>query len=79
MTETVAKLQAEIEALSHEERVQLAQFLFAYLDEEEEDPAEAAAFLAELQRRSAEMDSGKVKGIPADQVFADIRAKYQRP
>ena len=31
---------------------------------------------AELERRLYEMESGKVKGIPAEKVMAELRAKY---
>jgi len=31
---------------------------------------------AELEKRSEEMESGKVKGIPASKVMAELRAKY---
>jgi len=30
----------------------------------------------ELEKRAEEMRSGKVKGIPAAQVMAELRAKY---
>jgi len=31
---------------------------------------------AELEKRVKEMESGKVKGIPAEKVMAELRAKY---
>lgn len=37
-----------------------------------------ATWLAELERRSAEADANPDSEIPAEQVFADIRAKYKR-
>ena len=37
-----------------------------------------ALWLAEAERRNAEIESGKVKGIPGEQVFARIEAKYKK-
>ncbi|HEX4140797.1 MAG TPA: addiction module protein [Candidatus Methylacidiphilales bacterium] len=34
------------------------------------------AWKAELEKRLEEMESGKVKGIPAAKVMAELRAKY---
>ena len=39
------------------------------------DPGAEQAWLDEIQRRSRELDAGLVETIPADQVFADARAK----
>jgi hypothetical protein len=37
-----------------------------------------ALWLAEAQRRDAQLESGKVKGIPGDKVFADIESRYSK-
>jgi len=37
-----------------------------------------ALWLDEAERREAEMESGKVKGIPGDEVFARIESKYKK-
>lgn len=37
---------------------------------------ESPAFIAVLKRRVAEIESGKVKGIPAEKVFKKLRKKY---
>ena len=34
------------------------------------------AFVAELNRRIEDIQSGKVKGVPADEVFRRLREKY---
>ena len=39
------------------------------------DPGADQAWLEEIQRRSREFDAGLVEGIPAEKVFADLRAK----
>jgi len=33
-------------------------------------------WLAEAERRDAEMESGQVQGIPGDEVFSRLRARY---
>jgi putative addiction module component (TIGR02574 family) len=40
---------------------------------EVEDPEEEAAFVAELERRAAEMESGAVKGIPWEELWAELQ------
>jgi hypothetical protein len=37
-----------------------------------------ALWLEEAERRDAEMETGKVSGIPGEKVFADIEAKYKK-
>src|SRR5205823_5487618 len=76
MTEAVERLKTEARSLTSRERADLAHFLLQSLDQGEDADAEAA-WDAELARRAAEIESGKVTGIPADQVFAEIRKKYQ--
>jgi putative addiction module component (TIGR02574 family) len=39
----------------------------------EPDPQVEEAWAREIDRRSSEMDSGKVKGIPAEEVMARVR------
>ena len=66
----------EIEALAlklpRDERARLAEVLIASLDELDEVEA---AWADEAERRYEELRSGKVKGVPADEVFARIRAR----
>ena len=75
MTETAEKLKAELARLSTEDRAALAHFLIHSLDEEEGADA-GAAWDAELARRAAEINSGKARGEPADEVFAELRKKH---
>lgn len=74
MTETLVKLKAEAEKLSMQERAELAHFLIGLL--EPEDPGAEAAWDAELARRAEEIESGKVVGKPAAEVFARLQEKY---
>lgn len=36
-------------------------------------PEEEAAFIAELERRAAEMESGAVRGIPWEELWAELQ------
>ena len=52
-----------------------AHFLIQSLDEETDAGADTA-WETEIMRRVAEIESGAVKGIPAEKVFAEMRKKY---
>ena len=75
MAGDVERLKLELQRLSDKERAELAHFLLRSLDEGEDTDA-ADAWDAELARRAAEIESGKVVGKPAAQVFAELREKY---
>lgn len=47
------------------------------LDEEGQDAGYEEAWDKELARRWEEIRSGKAVGIPAEQVFAEIEARYE--
>ena len=63
--------QLEIEArnLPRDERARLAEALIASLDQDAEI---ARAWQEEIRRRVAELESGTVDTIPAEQVFAEV-------
>lgn len=61
-------------ALPADQRAELACFLLRTLGPE--DPGLSQAWQAELARRSEEIHSGKVKGIPADAAFAELRKRF---
>ena len=66
-------IQQEIRALSFSEKAELLGVLLEELD----GPTDAgvdAAWAAEIQRRSLEIDQGAVSCIPADEVFRKIDA-----
>jgi putative addiction module component (TIGR02574 family) len=69
---SVHDVEAEALKLPSHERARLAEVLIASLDEEDEV---AQAWASEAERRYEELRSGVVKAVPADQVFARIRAR----
>lgn len=79
MSETAEKLKASLLELSEVERLELANFLYDSLPlppgvMSSDDPT----FDTMLQRRIDEMESGKVVGIPAEQVMKRLREKYAK-
>ena len=75
MTETMEQLKGQLERLPRQERAELAHFLLCSLEQEAEADVDAA-WEAELARRVADIQSGKVVGIPAAQVFDELRAQF---
>lgn len=76
MAKTLAKVEDEALQLSEQERARLAVRLLASLEEEAESPEEVEKlWLAEAEQRFEELRSGTVRGIPAREVFAQLRAK----
>lgn len=69
------QLKSQAAALSPPERADLAHFLIHSLDQAEDDDVQTA-WDAELARRLADIESGKVTGTPAAEVFAQLREKY---
>ena len=74
MSMTLEQLKAEAMKFSPEERADLADWLWISATPREEVEA---AWDAEIARRVAEMDAGKAKFIPAEEVFAEIDALIQ--
>jgi putative addiction module component (TIGR02574 family) len=66
---TRERLEVEARSLPREERARLAEALLASLEEEAEMER---AWREEIDRRTAELDSGAVQAVPAKQVFAAI-------
>jgi putative addiction module component (TIGR02574 family) len=78
LSEAAEKLIPALEALSEKDRAGLARRLLAGLDGPEEDSAEVrAAWKAELKRRVDEIDRGKVKPEPIEEMFR--RSRERRP
>ena len=69
---SLEQLEAEALKLSREERETLATNLLHSLRETEANEIDAA-WVEEAERRFDELSSGKAKGIPGDNFFADIR------
>lgn len=60
--------------LTPDERVDLAERLWISVDTPE---AITAAWDEEIARRVAELDAGEVETVPAEQVFAELRARLK--
>ena len=77
MSRAVSIIQQEIRALSLTDKEALLRTLLEELDGPP-DPDVDAAWLAEIQRRSREIDEGTVKCIPADEVFERLKVDTKR-
>jgi len=71
MSDLVAELSAQAQALPPEQRARLAEELLASLDPR--DAEVEAAWDEELRRRIDEVERGTVQLIPADKAFAQVR------
>ena len=76
MLESVAELEKRAKRLSAEDRAQLALALIESLESADASDVEQA-WIAEAQRRSAELDRGDVKPIPAGELFKDVRSSLK--
>jgi putative addiction module component (TIGR02574 family) len=73
MNVALKKIAEDALKLSPRSRARLAQRLIRSLEETAEPDAERE-WLVEIERRSGELKSGKVKGIPVQKVFKKARA-----
>jgi putative addiction module component (TIGR02574 family) len=73
MSVVLKKLEDAAMKLSPRSRARLAARLIASL-EEAPDPDAVRLWIAEAERRDAELSSGKVKGVPAGKVFKRARS-----
>ena len=71
MARAVAEIQREIRALSSSDKEEILRALLEEMDGPV-DPGVDAVWLKEVQRRTAEVEAGQVRCIPADEVFAKI-------
>lgn len=71
---SVQELQAEVLKLPSHERARLAELLISSLDEEDEI---TTAWADEAERRYHDLRSGKVEGIPAEEVLARVRSNLR--
>lgn len=77
MSTLVDELSARAKALSAEDRARLAEELLESLQEEADADAEAA-WDREIERRVAEIESGAVRLISAEEVHAEARRLFRR-
>ena len=71
MADLVSELTERAMTLPTEERARLAEELLASLDPRED--AVDAAWDAEIRKRIADVESGTVRLVPADEAFARVR------
>ncbi|MDH4073669.1 MAG: addiction module protein [Gammaproteobacteria bacterium] len=71
MARPIAILQEEIRRLSAAEKEEVLRTLLEELDGPP-DPDVESAWLKEVERRAAELDSGQVQCVPADEVFRQL-------
>jgi putative addiction module component (TIGR02574 family) len=77
MATALAELEEKIRALNSSEKAALIRLLIGELDGPPEAGVEKA-WIAEAKRRHQELLEGRVKGIPGEQVFANVRALLAR-
>jgi putative addiction module component (TIGR02574 family) len=73
----VAEIETRIRSLSFEDKTELLRTLIAQLD----GPADAdveSAWRLEAQRRHREVLEGKVKPVPGEGVFGNVRARLKQ-
>ena len=75
MTIALKELTNKVLSLPVQERAKLAHSLIQSIDGGEEQDV-SSAWDVELEKRVHEIREGKVKGIPAEEVFAKLREKY---
>lgn len=76
MSNEVAEIEAKIRSLSLEDKTELLRALVAELDGPADEGGEQA-WLEEAQRRHREIVEGKVRPIPGDRVFENLRARLK--
>ena len=76
MSAILENLKAQALQLTPPDRDELIRVLIASIDGEPEGTPEeiAHAWDEEIERRIADLEAGRTKSIPADEVFAEIRA-----
>lgn len=76
MTQEAEKLKLELDLLPQEDRAQIATYLIRTLDQCDTAELTDDEFEDELRRRSADIESGRDPGEPAEDVMREIREKY---
>lgn len=78
MAHSLAEIENDALRLPPEDRARLAVDLLASLEGSVESPEEIEKlWLAEAERRFRELRDGVVQGLPAQEVFAQLRAKLR--
>jgi putative addiction module component (TIGR02574 family) len=77
MSTDVAEIEAKIRSLSREDRTDLIRALIAELDGSPEADVERV-WLEEAQRRYREVVDGKVRPVPGERVFENLRSRLKQ-
>ena len=77
MSTEVAEIETRIRSLSREDRTELIRALIAELDGPVDTDVERA-WLEEAQRRHREVVEGKVRPVPGERVFENLRSRLKR-
>jgi putative addiction module component (TIGR02574 family) len=77
MATALAELEEKVRSLSQSDKAALIRVLIGELDGPPEPDVEQA-WIAEAKRRHQELLDGRVKGVPGEQVFKNIRALLAR-
>jgi len=77
MATALAELEEKVRALSQSDKAALIRVLVGELDGPPE-PGVEEAWIAETKRRHQELLDGRVKGVPGEQVFENVRALLAR-
>ncbi len=77
MAKTIEDIENEIRSLSADDRMHLLRDLIADLDGSMDEDVEKA-WLEEAERRYTELKGGVAELIPAEEVFAQARARLKR-
>jgi len=77
MARPLTSLQDEIRALSTPDKEALLRVLWEELDGSADRDVDAA-WLAEAQRRDQELDDGRVRFVPAEEVFDRLKATLKK-
>ena len=77
LSEAAEQLLEQASLLSVCERCEIARLLYESVADDDEDPAEVeGAWAEEIKRRVEEIRTGAVETIPAEEVFAEMRARF---
>lgn len=77
MATALAEIEEKVRALNQSDKAALIRLLLGELDGPPEPDIERA-WIAEAKRRHQELIDGRVKGIPGEMVFANVRALLAR-
>ncbi len=77
MATALAEIEEKVRALSQSDKAAMIRVLIGELNGPSDSDVENA-WITEAKRRHQELIEGRVKGVPGDQVFANVRALLAR-